>query len=119
MGNGGQARRRLKVYGGWVINGLNRQRNLLRLTPFFPSSFFFYTPLERTNLSDATHQTAPQHPRAHLLSNMAESINTLRYAGRAMNIKNTAVRNEGASGTPVSFAEVRSEKNRKQKNRDG
>lgn len=40
-------------------------------------------------------------------SNMAESINTLRYAGRAMNIKNTAVKNEGIAGAPVSYAEVK------------
>lgn len=39
-------------------------------------------------------------------SNMAESVNTLRYAGRAMNIKNTAVKNEGVAGAPVSYAEV-------------
>lgn len=39
-------------------------------------------------------------------SNMAESLNTLRYAGRAMNIKNTAVKNEGLTGPPVSYAEV-------------
>lgn len=38
---------------------------------------------------------------------MSESLSTLRYAGRAMNIKNTAVKNEGLSGAPVSFAEVR------------
>lgn len=37
---------------------------------------------------------------------MAESVNTLRYAGRAMNIKNTAVKNEGIAGAPVSYAEV-------------
>lgn len=33
-------------------------------------------------------------------------MSTLRYAGRAMNIKNTAVKNEDVSGPPVSFAEV-------------
>lgn len=49
----------------------------------------------------------PSRPRARLLhSNMAESVSTLRYAGRAMNIKNTAVKNEDVSGPPVSFAEV-------------
>ncbi|CAM9590810.1 unnamed protein product, partial [Ectocarpus sp. 8 AP-2014] len=39
-------------------------------------------------------------------SNMGESVNTLRYAERAMNIQNTAVKNEDVSGPPVSYAEV-------------
>lgn len=37
---------------------------------------------------------------------MGESVNTLRYAERAMNIQNTAVKNEDVSGPPVSYAEV-------------
>ena len=40
-------------------------------------------------------------------SNMGESVNTMRYAERAMNIQNTAVKNEDVSGPPVSYAEVR------------
>ncbi|CAM9282190.1 unnamed protein product, partial [Hapterophycus canaliculatus] len=39
-------------------------------------------------------------------SNMGESVNTLRYAERAMNIQNTAVKNEDVAGPPVSYAEV-------------
>ncbi|CAM9178600.1 unnamed protein product, partial [Scytosiphon promiscuus] len=39
-------------------------------------------------------------------SNMGESVNTLRYAERAMNIHNTAVKNEDVAGPPVSYAEV-------------
>eukprot|EP00752_Nemacystus_decipiens_P009306 g8317.t1 len=39
-------------------------------------------------------------------SNMGESVNTMRYAERAMNIQNTAVKNEDVSGPPVSYAEV-------------
>lgn len=42
-----------------------------------------------------------------MCSNMGESVNTMRYAERAMNIQNTAVKNEDVSGPPVSYAEVR------------
>eukprot|EP00953_Heterococcus_sp_UTEX-ZZ885_P041164 21017-Heterococcus_DN1.PRE.4 len=39
-------------------------------------------------------------------SNLEESINTLRYAQRAMRIENIAVKNEGPTAGPVSYAEV-------------
>ncbi|CAN0427471.1 unnamed protein product, partial [Discosporangium mesarthrocarpum] len=39
-------------------------------------------------------------------SNLAESLNTMRYAGRAGKITNTAVKNEGPANAPVSYAEV-------------
>jgi hypothetical protein len=41
-----------------------------------------------------------------LLPLQEESINTLRYAQRAMRIENIAVKNEGPTAGPVSYAEV-------------
>ncbi|CAM9383414.1 unnamed protein product, partial [Sphacelaria rigidula] len=40
------------------------------------------------------------------VSNLVESLSTLRYAQSAMNIKNLAVKNEGIVGSPASATEV-------------
>jgi hypothetical protein len=45
-------------------------------------------------------------PPLLLLLLQEESINTLRYAQRAMRIENIAVKNEGPTAGPVSYAEV-------------
>lgn len=69
---------------------------------------------ESTSVTEYPPTPAPSRVRyihtsnpARASSNMGESVNTMRYAERAMNIQNTAVKNEDVSGPPVSYAEVR------------